>query len=560
MIVRFFVAMTCAAVASTAAAFAGTLSIEPGTLSGVRDLGPAPASVRVHVAVVLTGHHGAELARLVAMQADIRSPLYHHFLSPQQLRNYFAPTIAENTHVIAALQRGGFTITNTFPNRSVVDASAPAPIAARYFTTDIHRVLSPDAGLTYTNVRPGVIPGDLARLVGGVFGLDGAHRFHARPVPLPAGVARPIRPAVRPDGSPLYGPDGGYGPQIFTAAYDLPATNGHTGTGRASGVEMDGDFLDTDLAGYLAYFGVTRTGPSTTRIAVDGGAPAFPGGDATETTLDVETLVSLAPGTALYVYEIPALNDKPLIDVFNRVVSDNLVDSLNSSWGGWERQGHGRLAKELNAIEEQGSAEGITFHSISGDWGIHCFGSAQIGVCLPGSTPYSIAVGGTTLLVNQDTGKETNEVVWNDPGFAEGTGAGVSVVFQRPSYQNGVPNVISSGRNVPDIAFDGDPLTGESLRFNGRWDGPNGGTSLSSPIFGAALAEINQLQNSRSGYLNPALYSAWLAKGYGHGSKLYFRDIIEGNVPPYYAQPGYDQVSGIGAMQVNNFAGLLQPK
>ena len=336
-------------------------------------------------------------------------------------------------------------------------------------------MLSADAGLTYTNVRPGVVPPDLAGLVGGVFGLDGAHRFHARPVPLPAGVARPVRPAVRPDGSPLYGPDGGYGPQIFIGAYDLPAATGNTGTGRASGIEMDGDFLDTDLAAYLAYFGVTRTGPSSTRIAVDGGAPAFPGGDATETTLNVETLVSLAPGTALYVYEIPALKDKPIINVFNRVVSDNIVDSLNSSWGGWERQGHGRLARELNTIEKQGSAEGITFHSISGDWGAHCFGSAEIGVCVPGSTPYSIAVGGTTLLVNQNTGKETNEIAWNDPGFAEGTGAGVSAVFPLPSYQNGVPNVISSGRNVPDIAFDADPVTGESQFFNHGWDGPGGG-------------------------------------------------------------------------------------
>jgi len=557
MIVRFLAAMTFAAVASTAAAVAGTLSIETGTLTGVRDLGAAPDSVRVHIAVVLSGHHDAELDRLVAMQADSRSPLFHHFLSPQQLRSYFAPTLAESGHVIRALQRGGFTITNTSPNRCVVDASAPAPIAARYFDTDIHRVLSRDAGLTYTNVRPGVVPVDIAGLVGGVFGLDGVHRFEARPVPLPPGVERPIHRAVGPDGAPIFGPDGGYGPQIFTDAYDLPAANGHTGTGRASGVEMDGDFLDTDLAGYLSYFGVTRTGPPSTRIAVDGGAPPFPGGDANETTLDVETLVSLAPGTALYVYEIPALRDQPIIDVYNRVVSDNLVDSLNSSWGGWEQQGDGHLAKALNKIEERGSAEGITFHTSSGDWGIHCYGSSKMNVCLPASTPYNVAVGGTTLLVNQVTGKETNEIAWNDPGFAEGTGSGVSLVFRTPSYQSGVPNVIAGGRNVPDIAFDGDPLTGESHRFNGGWDGPEAGTSLASPIFGAALAEINQLQNSRSGYLNPALYSTWLAKGYGHGSKLYFRDIIQGSVPPYYAQPGYDQVSGIGAMQVNNFAGVL---
>jgi subtilase family serine protease len=133
----------------------------------------------------------------------------------------------------------------------------------------------------------------------------------------------------------------------------------------------------------------------------------------------------------------------------------------------------------------------------------------------------------------------------------------VSVVFKVPSYQKNVPNVIAGGRNVPDVAFDANATTGEAAYFNGSficcWDG----TSLASPIFGAALTEINQLQNSRSGYFNVTLYKTWLANGYGGGSTLYFRDITQGSIPPYYAQPGYDQMSGIGAMQVNNFAGLL---
>jgi kumamolisin len=556
MIIRFLAATTFAALTSATAAVAATVSINVGTLDGVRDLGPAPASVRVHIAVVLNDHHEAELDRLVEVQADPRSPLYHRFLTPNQFRNYFAPTLAESAHLIAALQRSGFTITNTFPNGSVVDASAAAPVAARYFNTDIHRVLSVEAGLTYTNVRPGVVPADVAGLIRGVFGLDGAHIFHARSVPLPPGVVRPVRHALRHDGYPLFGPDDGYGPQIFVSAYELPAANGTTGTGRASGVERDGDFLDSDLAAYLAYFGVTRTGPPSTRIAVDGGAPPFPGGGAEETTLDVETLVSLAPGTALYVYEIPALEDAPIIDVFNRVVSDDLVDSLNSSWGGLETQSHGQLARSLDAIESQGSAEGITFHSATNDFGVHCY-SRKISLCLPASTPHNIAVGGTTLLINQDTGEETSEVGWNQAGQSLATGGGVSTVFSLPSYQNNVPNVIARGRNIPDLSFDADPLTGESKYFNGHFNGPVGGTSLSSPIFGAALAEINQLQNSRSGYFDPTLYATWLTSGYGSSSALYFRDIIEGSIPPYYAQSGYDQMTGIGAMQVSNFAGLL---
>jgi kumamolisin len=175
----------------------------------------------------------------------------------------------------------------------------------------------------------------------------------------------------------------------------------------------------------------------------------------------------------------------------------------------------------------------------------------------PSSTLHDVAVGGTRLAVNASTGQETSEVGWNDPG-AEATGGGVSVLFKVPSYQSNVPNIIASGRNVPDVAFDASGGTGVDLYFNGSFCGcTDAGTSLSSPIFGAALTEINQLQGSRSGYFNVTLYSTWLANGYGSRSRRYFRDITQGSIPPYYAQTGYDQMSGIGAMRANGFAGLL---
>ena len=558
MLTRIVAMAALSAFASGAtAARAATVPVEMGTVDGVRDFGPAPASVSVHVALVLNQHHVAELDRLVDEQADPGSRLYHHFLTPSEVSTYFSPAPAEYARVISALQHAGFTITHTFPNRTVVDATAPAPVAARYFDTDIHRVLSPARGITYTNTRPGVVPRSIADLTLGVFGLDAAREFGARPIRLPAGVPRPLRPNVGFDGRPLFGPDGGYGPQIFIDAYDLPAASGNTGTGRASGVDMSGDFLDSDLGAYLSYFGVSRTGPPTKRIAVDGGAPPFPGGTAQETTLDVETIVSLAPGTALYVYEIPTLDDKPILDAFNQAVSDNVVDTFNSSWDNCETLGHGQFARSLDAIEEQGTAEGITFHSSSGDWGIHAANCwRKVSVDLPSSTPHNVAVGGTALAVDPNTGSETSEVGWNGPG-SDATGGGVSVIFRLPTYQEGVPGVIPTGRNVPDLAFDASVLMGTSWYFDGAWAGPSGGTSLASPIFGAALTEIDQLQNVRAGNFNVALYKTWLANGYASGSNLYFRDITQGSIPPYYAQAGYDQMSGIGAMQVNSFARLL---
>ena len=164
----------------TGAAAAATAPIEVGTVTGIRDLGGAPASFGVRVAVVLKYHRDAELERLTQAQADPASPLYHRFLTSPQFADYFAPTPVEYARVIASLQRGGFRITHTFPNRTVVDAVSAAPVASRYFNTDIHRVLTSDGRRTYTNVRPGLVPAEIGDLVLAVVGLDAVGRM--RPV------------------------------------------------------------------------------------------------------------------------------------------------------------------------------------------------------------------------------------------------------------------------------------------------------------------------------------------------------------------------------------------
>jgi kumamolisin len=552
---RLFVAITFAGLAALApAARAWGVPIDIGTLSGVRDLGPAPASLIVRVAVVLKYRHQDELDDLVERQADPASHLYHQFLTPAQFTSYFGVQAAEYARLASELRRAGFTIERTFSNRTVLDASAPAPVVARYFTTDIHRVVSPELGMTHTNVLAGRVPGVIADLTRGVFGLDGAAIF--RTPLLRAQRPRASFPAKR-DGFPLFGPDGGYGPPIFDMAYDFPVASGITGEGRASGFDMDGQFLESDLNAYLAYFGVTRSGPPSTIVSVQGGAPQFPKGHALESTLDSQSIVALAPGTALYAYEIPVLAEGTVVDAFNQVVTDNFVDSMNSSWVFCEARDQRSVPEAFDAIEEQGASLGITFHSAAGDNGTLpvCTKSPTVGV--PADTPHNIGVGGTRLEVDRSTGQETSEVAWNDLGY-DGTGGGVSRVFNVPSYQKGVLNVIRGGRNVPDVAFEGDPDTGASNYFNGAFDGPVAGTSLASPVFGAALAAINQVQNSRSGYFNVTLYKTWSKHGYGSPPTLYIRDIVQGSDPPYYALPGYDQMTGIGALQAGNFAQLLE--
>lgn len=552
---RFFAMFLATATlfSGSPAALAATRTIETGTVTGVRDLGAAPASTRVRVAIVLNYHHDAELEALTQAQADPGSPYFHRFLTPAQFDAFFSPTPAEYARVIGSLRSGGLTVTRTYANRTVVDAAAPAPVMARYFSTDIHEIRTTDGRTTWTNIRPGFVPAQIADVVYHVVGLDAAGRM--RPSYEFSPRARRVSGAslASPDSEPVFGGDGGYGPLVFQRSYDFANTAGFDGAGRASGVATDADFLDGDLASFLAYFHINRTGPPTQRVLVDGGPAPGDGPDSVETTLDVEQIVSLAPGTALYVYEVTY--DEPtngnFIDIYNQVVTDDKIDALNTSYGYCETAIHQGYPESLNAVAKQGNALGITFHSASGDSGSNWDGCNGVSVGTPVDIPHNTGVGGTTLSVNSN-GQETNEVGWG------GSGGGVSVLFGVPQYQKNVPTVLTGGRNIPDVSYDADPGTGASFFYGGGWAGPIGGTSQASPIFGAALVEMDEFVGARAGDFDVTMYRKWLRHGYSHNATLYFRDITVGSIPPYGAGPGYDQMTGIGTMMVNHFDKLLR--
>ncbi|HEV3091674.1 MAG TPA: S53 family peptidase [Candidatus Cybelea sp.] len=555
--VRLCRAFGVAAIAAGLSACSGSGTNLPASGGSMQDLGRAGATTRVDLAVVLKYHQEAQLDRLIEAQGTPGSSQFHHFLTPAQFARTYGPTQADYDATIAALRGAGFTITHTFANRTVIDAGAPAPVAERLFSTEIHNVRLADGERRYTNVRPESIPASLAPTVFAVVGLDSATSMRPQYRFKPGHHAVAALRRVRPNGKkPLFGPDGGYGPGVFRKSYIFP--NKMTGQGRATAFVGNADFLNSDLAAYLAYFGEKQTG-TLNRVLVDGGPPSGLSGDSVEATLDVETIASIDPATNVYAYEAPeSATLEYFTDAYNQVVTDNLADDVSTSYSECETAFIPSFPKAAEKIFKQGAALGITFHSSTGDDGTRtygCNGSAPT-VGTPTDTPENLAIGGTIMAVNHTNGKETSEVCWSDDTGA--TGGGVSVVFKVPSYQKGVTNVITSGRNLPDLAFDASPNTGESFYYDGTFEGPIGGTSLSSPIFAAGLTVIDEIQKSRQGYFNPNLYATWGKNGYSAGKTVYFRDITSGSIGAYSAQTGYDQVSGIGVMLFGNFEKLLK--
>jgi kumamolisin len=531
-----------------------------------RDLGVAPGSTPIALAVTLKYHHADELERLIALQTNSGSPYYRHWLTSGQFDATFAPTIAEYARVTASLRHAGFTVTQTFANRTTIDALGTAAAADRYFGTRIDLVTQPGSGKRYANVTPAYLPADVRELVFAVNGLHNlaiVHTDYRRVAPGTASAQALRRYAAPAPG--LFGPTSaetllaGYGPLGFVKGYDAPSSHdgADNGMGRSAGIVIDADYADADLAAYLSYFGVKRKGPATKRFSVDGGGThKYFDADSTEATLDAETLVGISPGVSLYMYEIPEFSTakNPIVnitDAYTKVVADNKVDTVNSSFGLCESS-DATGSKAWDHIAQQGAALGITFHASSGDLAAYGCGVGG-GVEAPASSPYFLAVGGTTLL-DDSTGAYQGEGGWID------SGGGLSLLFSFPSYQNKVANTISEGRNVPDVAFDANPATGTALYYGGTWNSlynPIGGTSLASPICGALLAQIEQIDGGkRLGLVAAKLYPLATA-GYTRAGKTEFHDIVIGTNGMYYARVGYDMVTGIGSFDAWNLAALI---
>lgn len=511
--------------------------------AGLTDLGRAPATMPVQLALTLNYRHGAELDALIEQFANPRSPLFGKRLSPEQFRAYFSPAPDDYERAIHVLRVSGMTVTQTYANRTVIDALAPPATVERLFGTEIRRVAQAGEGIRYANARPATMPAAMRSFVSGVTGFNNLRLLHTHHV----FGQRQTSPFEARVGLPLRGPDGGYGPLAFAQGYNLPVQHGFDGTGHTAGIVIGGDPSDADLATFLSTFKVKRTG-KTTRVPIDGG-PGHDLGDLVEATLDYEQTVSLAPGADIIIYEPNQIPFNQIIDSYNCAVSDAKVEALNSSFGICEGL-EPAFAQQTDQIAKQALAVGIVFHASTGDAGSNGDQCSGTSVDAPASSPNFVAVGGTSLSV------DTHGNYFAETGWFAG-GGGVSTLFALPSYQKGVKNVIASGRNLPDLAFDADPSQGASFFFGGVFQGPIGGTSLSSPIFGAIVVEVDQIHKSKIGGWNAAAYAAFKAKGYGRGKAAFWHDVTIGSNGAFNAMKGYDQVTGVGSTDTENLSTLL---
>ena len=174
---------------------------------------------------------------------------------------------------------------------------------------------------------------------------------------------------------------------------------------------------------------------------------------------------------------------------------------------------------------------GVVYFASSGDSG------GVVG--WPSVSPYVVSAGGTTVQ-RDGSGNFTGEKGWS------GSGGGPSTLVPRPSFQDGIQNIVGDHRGTPDFSFDADPFSGVSVYISSpacgsplKWQ-VFGGTSVSSP----SLAGI---VNSTGSHQISSVAENTLVYG-NLGNNADFTDITTGQAGSHMAGPGWDYVTGVGTV------------
>ena len=471
-------------------------------------------------------------------------------LTRAELEADYGASSADVELVRTVLTNLGLTILSEDLASASVKAGGPADVVEDIFA--IKLLHYNHAGENYRGRRGNLhVPTELEGVVTGVFGLDTRRMVKPRPRrkrPRNLELAR-RRAAAR----------SWFFPAELAAIYHFPEGDGK---GQTVGIlEFGGGYFEDDLATFCKNASIPAI-PVVRTVSVNGVPTDQRDGAEGEVMLDVEVVGGVCPAATIVVY-FSTFDENGWISALDTAVHDeeNPLSVISVSWGYAEDAQGAWSEGAIDAINDTLKAAallGVTVCVAAGDDGSDDqVGDGHAHVDFPSSSPYVLAVGGTTLRKTR-TG-QVSEVTWKDgDGLREdnggSTGGGVSVHFARPEWQT--VNIESvnpgsiDGRVIPDVAADASANTGYWTVVDGQ-GGASGGTSASAPLWASLVARINaSLGSSKQvGYLTPLLYGAG-EDGKALGQTC-CRDIISGDnitasIGGYHAKAGYDAVTGWG--------------
>lgn len=392
-----------------------------------------------------------------------------------------------------------------------------------------------------------------------------------------------------------------YQPSQLEAAYDEGPLFANKINGKGETIAIVDSFgsptIESDLATFDSTFGLPAP-PSFTIIQPAGAVPPWDPSNgamlswAGETTLDVEWAHTMAPGANILLVETPVAETEGVAGFPQIVKAENYV--INHSLGAVISQSFSATEETFPTTQSllalrtaylNAAAHHVTVLSAAGDTGAASYTnvagtllSTHPATTWPPSDPLVTGIGGTQLSLNTSGKRTAPDREWNDsfntslnevffgnagPNALAG-GGGKSVVFGRPSYQNGVASIVGHQRGVPDISMSGacSGLVDTYQTFPGEAPGwyVSCGTSEATPLFAGIVALADQVAQHHLGLINPALYQmeASHAPGLvpvtiGNNTVAFTQNGKEFTVQGFSATRQYNMATGVGTVNAALF-------
>ncbi|MCW2857790.1 MAG: hypothetical protein JWR52_3405 [Marmoricola sp.] len=317
----------------------------------------------------------------------------------------------------------------------------------------------------------------------------------------------------------------GYSPSQLASAYGF----GSAPSGAGRRIYVIGAFDDrnaaSDLAIYRSQFGLPActVGNGCFQKLNQHGAtspmPIFDQGWAVETSLDLDMVSAACPACSITLIEANDPSNNLLLATGEAKRFG--AQYVSMSWGGPDDQ------YDAPSDAAYLSRTGVFYSVATGDGGF------TGGVSYPSTSPYVVAVGGTSLTPTPSGSRAWSESAWS------GASSGCTSNEAKPGYQASA-STSCGGRAVADISADADPTTGVAVYDSSDqgWE-VVGGTSAAAPLVAGIAARADAAIGAPSAY------------PYAHTGE--YNDVTTGSNAALClsgvlcnAGPGWDGPTGLG--------------
>jgi kumamolisin len=483
-------------------------------------------------------------------------------LTRQEFSNNFSATEQDINQVLAFAEYFGMTVVESHADSATIKLSANVSILNSAFNIAIEQVIVNDQKY-FGHSGPIGVPTELSEVVEHVLGLNSFTKpFKNGTVALKENTL-----TVEPNATPALST---ITPIQAANAYKFPNFNG--GDQCIGIIEYGGGYSKSNLD--LSFSAVGLTTPEVVDVSVNNGAnnqynSQYP--DAlnysAEVSADIFVAGCMVPRATIAVYfNNVAVFDAHFADPINIALHDtvNNPSVISISWSIAESLISAADVAAIDNVLAQSVILGKTICCSSGDNG--AYGDKLTGtVSYPASSPYVLAVGGTSLILNAD-GTINSETAWSGSGGGLSRFA-VTPVWQNnlnftsyyPSVGNSAPTPVQS-RAVPDVAANADVKSGYtfySYYYNTSTRAQSlseqiiyGGTSVSTPLIAGYIIKLNQIFGKPFGFVNPLFYANFDKFNditTGNNSYQPNPNVVNVDNIGFSATTGWDAVTGIGS-------------